>query len=239
MKGRVLRAFLVERDGPLCHWCGRLTVDPLLVGDSADAAATVDHLDVPRLRRAVRDPARGVVACSRCNHDRGCLTVEEWRAVLEVRAMRTRSFCDANRCGVELKPVPTPYSQVGVSGPPLTLSEVRQRLQKPKAFVHGAVITDQLHTYGVPHLSAVVLDVEEVPRHRSSEPSHTSSGTGAEGGTGHVDHGFGARRTKRWPQPPVGHGKRLRPPEPVVGQRLAQRENVNETAARQQLSTTT
>ena len=174
MKGRVLRAFLVERDGPLCHWCGRLTVDPLLVGDSADAAATVDHLDVPRLRRSVRDPARGVVACSRCNHDRGCLTVEEWRAVLEVRAMRTRSFCDANRCGVELKPVPTPYSQVGVSGPPLTLPEVRQRLQKPKAFVHGAVITDQLHTYGVPHLSAVVLDVEEVPRHRSSEPSHTS-----------------------------------------------------------------
>ena len=174
MKGRQLRLFLVERDGPHCHWCGRLSVDPLEVGDTADAAATVDHLDVPRLRRSVRDPARGVVACSRCNHDRGCLTVEEWRAVLEVRAMRTRSFCDANRCGVELKPVPTPYSQVGVSGPRLALSEVRQRLQKPKAFVHGAVITDQLHTYGVPHLSAVVLDVEEVPRHRSSEPSHTS-----------------------------------------------------------------
>ena len=110
MKGRELRFLLVERDGPLCHWCGRLTVDPLQVGDAADEAQTVDHLDTRQGRRSVRDPFRAVIACYRCNHDRGCLTVEEWQAVLEVRAMRTRSFCDVNRCCVELKPVPTPYS---------------------------------------------------------------------------------------------------------------------------------
>lgn len=85
MKGRELRRLLVERDGPLCHWCGCLTVDPLQVGDTADEAQTVDHLDTPKPRRSVRDPARAVVACSRCNRDRGCLAVDEWRAVLEVR----------------------------------------------------------------------------------------------------------------------------------------------------------
>ena len=85
MKGRELRAHLIQRDGPHCHWCGRLTVDPLQVGDRADEAQTVDHLDTRRPRRSVPDLARAVVACSRCNHDRGCLTVEEWRAVLEVR----------------------------------------------------------------------------------------------------------------------------------------------------------
>ena len=85
MKGRTLRAFLVERDGPHCHWCGRMTFDPVEVGDTADEAQTIDHLDTRQPRRSVRDPARAVVACSRCNRDRGCLTVEEWQAVLKVR----------------------------------------------------------------------------------------------------------------------------------------------------------
>ena len=87
MKGRELRAFLVERDGPHCHWCGRLTADPLDVGPTADEAQTVDHLDTPKPRRSVRDPARALVACSRCNQDRGSLTETEWRAVLKVREL--------------------------------------------------------------------------------------------------------------------------------------------------------
>ncbi len=84
MKGRELRTLLVDRDGPRCFWCRRPTRDPAEVGDLADNAATVDHLDTPKPRRHAQ-PDRAVVACRRCNHDRGCLTVDEWRAVLRYR----------------------------------------------------------------------------------------------------------------------------------------------------------
>ncbi len=87
MKGRELRALLVDRDGPRCRWCRVLTRDPAEVGDLADDAATVDHLDTPKPRRHAR-PDRAVVACRRCNHDRGCLTVGEWRAVIAFRRRR-------------------------------------------------------------------------------------------------------------------------------------------------------
>ena len=53
VKGRELRAFLIERDGPRCRWCRRLTYDPVEVGELADCAATVEHLDTPRIRRHV------------------------------------------------------------------------------------------------------------------------------------------------------------------------------------------
>ncbi|MGI3903043.1 MAG: hypothetical protein ACRYGP_30195 [Janthinobacterium lividum] len=90
MKGRELRAFLVDRDGPRCHWCRRPTYDPAEVGELADCAATVEHLDTPRIRRHVQ-PDRAVLACRRCNQDRGCLPVDEWRAVLRYRRVR-RAF---------------------------------------------------------------------------------------------------------------------------------------------------
>ena len=84
MKGRELRTLLIERDGLRCHWCRVLTRDPAEVGDLAVDVATVDHLDVPKARRHVQ-PDRAVVACRRCNQDRGCLTVGEWRTVLAFR----------------------------------------------------------------------------------------------------------------------------------------------------------
>ena len=87
MKGRQLRALLIERDGPRCRWCRRPTRDPAEVGDLADDAATVDHLDVPKIRRHAQ-PDRAVLSCRRCNQDRGCLTVGEWRAVLRYRRIR-------------------------------------------------------------------------------------------------------------------------------------------------------
>ena len=95
MKGRRLRTFLLERDGPRCHWCHVLPRDPLEVGDLADCAATVDHLDTPRIGRNVH-PDRAVLACRRCNQDRGSLTVREWRAVLLYRrcsCLLTLAYC--------------------------------------------------------------------------------------------------------------------------------------------------
>lgn len=85
---RDVRKAMVERDGPNCRWCGRVTHDPTIVGSTAPDAQTLDHV-VPRSRGgAKRDPGNGVIACYACNQDRGSLVVDEWAAVLVVRAER-------------------------------------------------------------------------------------------------------------------------------------------------------
>ena len=85
---RDVRKAVVERDGSNCRWCGRLTHDPVIVGRTAPDAQTADHV-VPRSRGgAKRDLSNLVIACYRCNCARGSLAVDDWAAVLVVRAGR-------------------------------------------------------------------------------------------------------------------------------------------------------
>jgi 5-methylcytosine-specific restriction endonuclease McrA len=54
---RAVRLAVLERDGYVCHWCGR-------------PADTVDHL-LARARGGGDDPANLVAACQTCNLRRG------------------------------------------------------------------------------------------------------------------------------------------------------------------------
>ena len=75
---------LVERDGPACRWCGRLTVElganPARRGD----ARTRDHV-IPRCRGGSDQDDNLVLACQACNAARGALSVAAWWAVVETR----------------------------------------------------------------------------------------------------------------------------------------------------------
>ena len=85
---RDIRKIVVERDGPHCRWCGRLTHEPALVGVSAPHTRTLDHI-VPRSRGSAKwDLSNVVIACHECNQERGNLAVDEWAAVLIVRAAK-------------------------------------------------------------------------------------------------------------------------------------------------------
>ena len=64
---------------------------------AATGRASLRHASLRRLGAHARDvhvddglvqPNRAVVSCRRCNQDRGCLTVEEWRAVIAFRRIR-------------------------------------------------------------------------------------------------------------------------------------------------------
>ena len=83
---RDVRKAIVERDGPNCCWCGCVTHDPAIVGSAAPDTQTLDHI-VPRARGGTgQGPANLVIACYACNQARGSLDLEEWVAVLIVRA---------------------------------------------------------------------------------------------------------------------------------------------------------
>jgi 5-methylcytosine-specific restriction endonuclease McrA len=60
---------VIERDGPVCIWCGRLF--------SALVPPTTDHL-VPRVKGGPSWLENEVGACRRCNRERGHLTPAEW-----------------------------------------------------------------------------------------------------------------------------------------------------------------
>ena len=75
---------LAARDGPACRWCGCLTVERSPDPDARDDTRTIDHL-VPKSRGGSDEDHNHVIACWRCNADRGSLSVAEWLAVLDVR----------------------------------------------------------------------------------------------------------------------------------------------------------
>ena len=52
------RAKLIERDGPLCRWCG------------ADTELTIDHV-VPLARGGTNEPENLQLLCSECNQLKG------------------------------------------------------------------------------------------------------------------------------------------------------------------------
>jgi 5-methylcytosine-specific restriction endonuclease McrA len=66
-----LRQVLLERDGPNCRHCGRLTrkASPRERGSAPDVM-TIDHWPIPKRELPVEewlDPARCVIACGNCN----------------------------------------------------------------------------------------------------------------------------------------------------------------------------
>lgn len=66
---RLLRA--VDRDGPHCVWCRRACTGLV--------RATVDHL-VPKVKGGPSWLENEVVACGRCNRERGHLSPSDWLA---------------------------------------------------------------------------------------------------------------------------------------------------------------
>ncbi|MCB0919528.1 MAG: HNH endonuclease [Actinobacteria bacterium] len=76
---RRLAATLARR-GNRCQWCGREVDTPLV-------AATVDHL-VPRIKGGPTWAENLVVACGRCNADRGHLTPADWLDECDRRGWR-------------------------------------------------------------------------------------------------------------------------------------------------------
>lgn len=85
---RVLRLEILERDGPNCFWCERPTV--LRLGFSfyrlspPDDERTLDHF-VTVTDGGSNEADNIVIACHRCNEDRGSLSAEAWLAVLDQR----------------------------------------------------------------------------------------------------------------------------------------------------------
>jgi 5-methylcytosine-specific restriction endonuclease McrA len=63
------RDVILDRDGGECVWCGRTLVGLV--------AATTEHL-VPRLKGGPSWLENEVVACRRCNGQRGHRTLGEW-----------------------------------------------------------------------------------------------------------------------------------------------------------------
>jgi 5-methylcytosine-specific restriction endonuclease McrA len=63
-KWRKLRAFVLVRDGGICHICGRA------------GATTVDHL-IPRAHGGSDDPANLAAAHKSCNEARGARVAEQ------------------------------------------------------------------------------------------------------------------------------------------------------------------
>ena len=66
----------VERDGPACVWCGREC--------SGLVRATTDHL-VPRVKGGPSWLENEVLACARCNGERGHASPSDWFAECERR----------------------------------------------------------------------------------------------------------------------------------------------------------
>lgn len=58
---------LIERDGPLCVWCGKMAV----------GGASKDHV-IPRGLGGPNHPDNYFLACRKCNNKRGMLTVEKF-----------------------------------------------------------------------------------------------------------------------------------------------------------------
>jgi 5-methylcytosine-specific restriction endonuclease McrA len=69
----MLRRALIERDGPMCHWC------------HVRYGMTLDHLDVNNRPRTLANIDNFVLACGDCNSRRGNTPVERWRPLAELK----------------------------------------------------------------------------------------------------------------------------------------------------------
>ena len=80
---RQMRDRVTERDGPNCFWCGRLTFEEVWVDNRLpDNARTLDHL-IPAGKGSARKDGRNcVIACQRCNKERGSLSLAAYAAVV-------------------------------------------------------------------------------------------------------------------------------------------------------------
>lgn len=67
---RELRTIVRQRDGPLCHWCGRETFEREPGFRKRFDDATLEHL-TPRSRGGTDAQANLRLACRDCNEARG------------------------------------------------------------------------------------------------------------------------------------------------------------------------
>lgn len=67
---------LGERDGWTCAYCGA----PVRCPCRPDGEWAVSDHVIPKSRGGPDDPSNRVLACGRCNTDKGARTPEEWRA---------------------------------------------------------------------------------------------------------------------------------------------------------------
>lgn len=85
----IRRAELVEAIGKPCFYCG----EPM-------AIPTRDHIQ-PRMHGGTLNGSNKALACSRCNHDKGCSTLRKWlkrlRRAGDPRSEIVARLVDSNR----------------------------------------------------------------------------------------------------------------------------------------------
>jgi 5-methylcytosine-specific restriction endonuclease McrA len=64
-----LREQVLLRDGPWCHWCGRITSEARVRGNEDPNSMTLDHL-LRRRDGGSDDICNLVISCWGCNHGR-------------------------------------------------------------------------------------------------------------------------------------------------------------------------
>ena len=100
------------------------------------------------------------------------MKVRELRAFLAERDGTTSVF-EVRRPLVDLFIVTVSHPDDRGARPLLDLPDLGQCAKEGAGFDHGSVCAGQIHADHVAHLPCPIFDIEKVPRHRSSEPSHT------------------------------------------------------------------
>lgn len=89
MKIKNLEALSIRPTGINCFFCGRglvaVTKSSLYRKRAPDNLFTQDHI-IPKSKTQDTGRPAKVPACHSCNNEKGCLTGEEYRAVLAYRA---------------------------------------------------------------------------------------------------------------------------------------------------------
>lgn len=67
-----------------CFYCGVLTTNGVKGGKHPETMKTRDHL-FPRARGGTLCDSNKVMACNKCNQDKGCLSVDEFRVIVAMR----------------------------------------------------------------------------------------------------------------------------------------------------------
>jgi 5-methylcytosine-specific restriction endonuclease McrA len=75
MRLRTLLRFCFEREAGRCFWCDQPTT--MTSAKERDCIATVDHI-IPQRERGGDEPENVVLACWRCNNERGSLPAEAY-----------------------------------------------------------------------------------------------------------------------------------------------------------------
>lgn len=94
---RVLRRCVVERDGPRCHWCMRMT------GQRHGLEQSLDHI-IPRVEGGTDDLANMVIACIPCNNARGSTPAASWTVYVDHQARQGVPRFAARRRFLEREP---------------------------------------------------------------------------------------------------------------------------------------